>query len=223
MNGSSRVRQKGGAQDVVQGSWSGRLGKSAGIGGTSRPEGYRQGLKSRGSSAAIDGDVVPEDGIGGGSHLLSLAGREGFRSSPEHPSVGSAPWWSGTRSVRCPHRSGVAFRRNWGAGCRPTIVREPADRLDQSEAHSKPESPMGARSAAGGRSPGCGERYRYVGTKSLEVNPSFSPDGRWIAYASNETGAFEIYVGSFENPELRCQVSTQGGQSPQWRGDGKEL
>ena len=82
---------------------------------------------------------------------------------------------------------------------------------------------MGARSAAGGRSPGCGERYRYVGTKSLEVNPSFSPDGRWIAYASNETGAFEIYVGSFENPELRCQVSTQGGQSPQWRGDGKEL
>ena len=83
MNGSSRLRQKGGPQDVVQGSRSSGFGKSAGMGGTKQTQGYRQGLKSRGSSAAIDGDVVPEDGIGGGSHLLSLAGREGGQESLE--------------------------------------------------------------------------------------------------------------------------------------------
>ncbi len=81
-------------------------------------------------------------------------GKSPERTSPEHPSVGSNPSWSGTRSVRCPHRTGVECRRNWAAGYSPTIVPEPTDRPDPSEARSKPESPMGARSAADGRSPG---------------------------------------------------------------------
>ena len=51
----------------------------------------------------------------------------------------------------------------------------------------------------------------------------FSPDGRWIAYAANETGNMEIYVSSFPNSNGKWQVSTAGGQEPRWRGDGKEL
>ena len=51
----------------------------------------------------------------------------------------------------------------------------------------------------------------------------FSPDGRWIAYASNETGKMEIYVSPFPNVNGKWQVSTGGGQEPRWRGDGKEL
>ena len=54
-------------------------------------------------------------------------------------------------------------------------------------------------------------------------NAQFSPDGRWVAYASNETGNMEIYVFSFPNGNGKWQVSNAGGQEPRWRQDGKEL
>ena len=50
-----------------------------------------------------------------------------------------------------------------------------------------------------------------------------SPDGRWIAYQSSESGQFQIYVDAFPGPGPRYQVSTDGGGSPIWRGDGREL
>jgi Tol biopolymer transport system component len=54
-------------------------------------------------------------------------------------------------------------------------------------------------------------------------NAQFSPDGRWIAYASNETGNWEIYVSPFPSINGKWQVSNGGGQEPRWRQDGKEL
>jgi Tol biopolymer transport system component len=54
-------------------------------------------------------------------------------------------------------------------------------------------------------------------------NAQFSPDGRWMAYASNETGSMEIYVSSFPSGNGKWQVSSGGGQEPRWRQDGKEL
>ena len=54
-------------------------------------------------------------------------------------------------------------------------------------------------------------------------NAQFSPDGRWMAYASNETGSMEIYVSPFLGPTGKWQVSTGGGHEPKWRQDGKEL
>jgi eukaryotic-like serine/threonine-protein kinase len=55
----------------------------------------------------------------------------------------------------------------------------------------------------------------------------FSPDGKWIAYESNESGRFEIYIRPFtgeqSSPVGRWQVSNQGGVLPRWRRDGKEL
>jgi eukaryotic-like serine/threonine-protein kinase len=54
-------------------------------------------------------------------------------------------------------------------------------------------------------------------------NAQFSPDGRWMAYASNETGNTEIYVSPFPNANGKWQVSSAGGQEPRWRQDGKEL
>jgi serine/threonine protein kinase/Tol biopolymer transport system component len=54
-------------------------------------------------------------------------------------------------------------------------------------------------------------------------NAQFSPDGRWMAYASNETGSWEIYVSPFLIANGKWQVSTAGGQEPRWRQDGKEL
>jgi Tol biopolymer transport system component len=54
-------------------------------------------------------------------------------------------------------------------------------------------------------------------------NAQFSPDGRWVAYASNETGKWEIYVTSFPEARGKWQISTAGGEQPRWRGDGKEM
>jgi Tol biopolymer transport system component len=51
----------------------------------------------------------------------------------------------------------------------------------------------------------------------------FSPDGRWVAYETNESGRFEIVVQPFPNPRARWQVSTGGGVKPRWSADGKEL
>jgi Tol biopolymer transport system component len=51
----------------------------------------------------------------------------------------------------------------------------------------------------------------------------FSPDGKWIAYGSSESGANETYVRSFPSSGDRLQVSTQTGLDPVWRGDGREL
>jgi len=51
----------------------------------------------------------------------------------------------------------------------------------------------------------------------------FSPDGRWIAYASNESGRYEVYVQPFPGPGGKWQISTSGGSMPVWRRDGKEL
>jgi hypothetical protein len=51
----------------------------------------------------------------------------------------------------------------------------------------------------------------------------FSPDGRWIAYESMESGKEEVYVAPFPGPGGKRQVSVSGGGTPRWRRDGKEL
>jgi Tol biopolymer transport system component len=56
-----------------------------------------------------------------------------------------------------------------------------------------------------------------------EFQARFSPDGRWIAYMSNESGREEVYVQSFPEPGGKWQVSTRGGSDPVWRPDGREL
>jgi Tol biopolymer transport system component len=53
--------------------------------------------------------------------------------------------------------------------------------------------------------------------------PRFSPDGRWLAYSSGESGRGEVFVQGFPEARARWQVSNQGGTAPHWRRDGKEL
>jgi eukaryotic-like serine/threonine-protein kinase len=63
----------------------------------------------------------------------------------------------------------------------------------------------------------------YLKAVSVLKNGQFSPDGKWVAYGSNESGKWEIYVTSFPVPQGKWQVSTGGGEQPRWRRDGKEL
>ena len=65
--------------------------------------------------------------------------------------------------------------------------------------------------------------FPFLQTPFNEVPAVFSPDGRWIAYASNESGRPEVYVAPFPGPGGKWQVSTAAGTNPRWRRDGKEI
>ena len=68
-----------------------------------------------------------------------------------------------------------------------------------------------------------GDPTRLLSSKGSEENGQFSPDGKWVAYASDESGTWEIYVTSFPGAVGKWQVSRGGGSEPRWRGDGKEI
>lgn len=65
--------------------------------------------------------------------------------------------------------------------------------------------------------------FPVVASNFLDVSPSFSPDGKWLAYANDETGRMEVYIQPFPSGAGRGQVSTAGALRPRWRKDGKEL
>jgi eukaryotic-like serine/threonine-protein kinase len=64
---------------------------------------------------------------------------------------------------------------------------------------------------------------QFLKASSTLKNGRFSPDGKWVAYSSNESGQWEIYVTSFPEAHGKWQVSNAGGDQPKWRSDGKEL
>ncbi len=68
-----------------------------------------------------------------------------------------------------------------------------------------------------------GQAYPLLATPFREFEPRFSPDGRWIAYSSNESGRREVYIQPFPGLGGKWQVSSQGGRDPHWRRDGKEI
>ncbi|MGD8439970.1 MAG: hypothetical protein PVG53_05510, partial [Holophagae bacterium] len=74
-----------------------------------------------------------------------------------------------------------------------------------------------ARSADGG------EPVELVASQFSESHASVSPDGRWMAYVSDESGSDQVYVTTFPTPARRWQISTDGGSFPRWSADGTEM
>jgi Tol biopolymer transport system component len=64
---------------------------------------------------------------------------------------------------------------------------------------------------------------RLLGSSSDNLHANFSPNGRLVAYSSNESGRFQVYVQTFPLSERKWPVSTNGGYEPRWRGDGGEI
>ena len=65
--------------------------------------------------------------------------------------------------------------------------------------------------------------YPFLKTTFSESGAVFSPDGKWLAYHSNESGRLEVYVTPFPGPGRKWQVSVQGGGYPEWRQGGREI
>jgi serine/threonine protein kinase/Tol biopolymer transport system component len=82
---------------------------------------------------------------------------------------------------------------------------------------------LGSRQAA---SPGSGQARMaqlFLRTPFDESAPRFSPDGHWLAYISNESGRYEVYVQPYPGPGGKYQISTEGGTEPVWNPKGREL
>jgi Tol biopolymer transport system component len=118
-----------------------------------------------------------------------------------------------------------------------TIVRKPAGGGAEQVVIS-PEAPLYPEEALpdgsilalnqGGKnivriSPSGGKPETIFHTDFESDEPHVSPDGRWIAYASNESGQWEVYLAAFPSFGNRRQASNAGGMEPVWRADGKEL
>jgi eukaryotic-like serine/threonine-protein kinase len=72
---------------------------------------------------------------------------------------------------------------------------------------------------------GLGDRKArpFLQTQYTEAAPWFSPDGRWLAYVSDESGRWEVYVQPYPGPGGKWQISTEGGTEPVWNPAGREL
>jgi eukaryotic-like serine/threonine-protein kinase len=64
---------------------------------------------------------------------------------------------------------------------------------------------------------------KYLDSPFEERHAQFSPDNKWVAYSSDESGQFQVYVQPVPVTGAKLQISTQGGSRPRWRRDGKEI
>jgi serine/threonine-protein kinase len=66
-------------------------------------------------------------------------------------------------------------------------------------------------------------RTQFVNSPAAEQSPRISPDGRWLAFMSNQSSKYEVYVRAISGPEGVHQISTDGASEPAWAPDGREL
>ena len=114
-------------------------------------------------------------------------------------------------------------RRGTGARIRAShdadeLVGRPAGVLDPRPQDVRRHLERLAGTTAGDKKP-----VPILQTPADERNPQVSPDGKWIAYSSNETGRSEIYIRPFPEGPGKIQVSVNGGVFPRWRRDGRQL
>ena len=68
-----------------------------------------------------------------------------------------------------------------------------------------------------------GKPAKFIASPAEEMHGNFSPDGRLVAYTSNESGRFEVYAETIPRSDRKWPVSTSGGYEPRWRADGREI
>jgi hypothetical protein len=155
-------------------------------------------------SAAVDlAPVWSADG----ERLMFLSDRSGRMELFERPALAAG------EDTRAPHTwpaaPGIPVPESWSPDGRY---------LTYSATHAKTKDDVWLLELHGER-----KRKPLLQSDANETQSQVSPDGRFIAYASDESGRFEVHVQTFPKPGQQWQVSAKGGADPRWRGDGREL
>jgi Tol biopolymer transport system component len=228
-NGEVLVMQTGKGLSVSQLTWFDRSGKSAGTVGM--PESYfNVRLSPDGRRFAVDQTTSPN--LRGGDIWIHEPARGARTRLTFDPSSHVTPTWSPDgrqilfTSNRGQSSGGLYLKNADGSGPEEEVANTGADALlanvwdwsrDDKYILFAKRNELWCVSWP--------ERVAkpLIQAKWTVRNAQFSPDSRWMAYASNETGSMEIYVSAFPSGTGKWQVSSAGGQEPRWRQDGKEL
>jgi hypothetical protein len=184
---------------------------------------------------APDGTRVAVTGLDAQLNTLDIWTYEGDRPLPRRISpaidVDESPAWApdGARLAWVTGRR-VVTTRGALAVLPDEVLRKFANPVRVTDWSSDQEWIVGSETRPGTREDlwmlranGTGEAAPYASSPFNEIQAAISPDGRWIAYASDESGRFEIYVESFPAAGVRARVTTGGGVDPRWRADNTEL
>jgi Tol biopolymer transport system component len=225
------VAYRGGGAGLRQLKWYDRTGKVVGVAGEADSAAllYPE-LSPDGAQLVIQRTVQNNFDV----WLMDLI-RGGMIRFTSDPGIDTAPLWSpdGRRIAFASTRKGpvdLYVKPAGGAGAEEVLLETPNNKwptdwskddrfLLYSENDPKTGRDLWALPTAGN------DRKPIVVAKTQfeELNGQFSPDGRWVAYETNESGRFEIVVQPFPEPTSKWHVSTGGGIQPRWRADGKEL
>lgn len=217
-----------GNREISQLTWFDRSGKQ--LGQTGPPGLFNEPtLSPNGQRVALNSDTRELGDI----WILELA-RGTFTRFTFDPNTDRRPVWSpdGTRVVFSSNRSGVDNlyqRLATGAGGDELLLS--SDHTMIADDWSKDGRFLLYEQHRAGTNrdlwilPMTGDRkpFLFLQTEFDETHAQFSPDSRWIAYVSNESGRPEVYVQSFPASGGKWQVSVDGGDQPQWRPDAKEI
>lgn len=220
------VAQTGSALGVSRLTWFDREGKTLGILG---PAGTYANPNLSPDGKRVAYDQRSPDGRAIGVWVQDVKSDTALRLTL-HPSLNQAPVWSpdGKKIVFTSNRKVInrMFKKNSdGSGSEDEIADIKAGRMVNAWDWSRDgkyllvrnEAELWSYSLAEGKS------WIYIKGPSVVKNAQFSPDGKYVAYATNETGDWEIYVSPFPEASSKWQVSRGGGEEPRWRGDEKEL
>ncbi len=229
ISADGRIAYRGGGEAQGQLRWYDRTGKALGVAGAEAalfypelsPDGRRVAIQR---TTQANGDVWLMDLVRGGMTRFTF-----------DPALDNAPVWSpdGTRIAFYSARNGpinLYVKPANGTSAEQLLLDTPIIKVPQDwsrdgrflvyyEVNPKTGRDLWVLPVTGSdRKP-----IPIITTPFDELNGQFSPDGRWIAYETNESRRFEIVVQPFPSATAKWQVSTGGGVQPRWRADGKEL
>ncbi len=224
VSNAGTIAWRGGGSGRSQLVWFNRAGQNLGIFGDAEDATVPE-LAPNGNRVAV---------IRGSPDLRDIWLQDGTRSSRLTFAAGNnrLPLWSpdGTRVVFAARRTGVSNlyqKPADGSGTEEVLLQSDDNKWPTSWSSDGRFILYGSDQNKGDLMvlPLTGDRkpFVFLSTPFNEQQGVFSPDGKWIAYQSNESGTYQIYVRPFPGPGGQWQISTAGGKSVRWKADGKEL